>query len=187
MINRKLQIKLLKQYISDEKRIKHSIATEKVAIKLAKIHGEDKEKTATAALLHDIGKNLSKAEQQSFIKNYDMSLTKMEKLSVEILHGHFGALILMENGFNDDDMINAVRNHTIGRKNMSKLEKIIYLADMIEPSRSFKGITKLRKLAKKDLDKAMLFSLKLTINSVIDRERLIHPNSVELYNKLVRK
>ncbi len=68
---------------------------------------------------------------------------------------------------------------------MSKLEKIIFLSDMIEPSRDYKGISKLRKLAKKDLDEAMLLSLKLTINSVLHRERQVHPNSIKLYNKLI--
>jgi len=184
-MNRKKQVKLLKQYISDKHRIKHCINTEKVALMLAKKHDVDLEKTAAAALLHDIGKCLTKSAQESFIKKYNLSVTKMERQSLDILHGHFGALMLKENGLDDDEIFNAVKNHTTGRKNMSKLEKIIFISDMIEPSRSYNGISKLRKLAKKDLDKAMLLSLKLTINSVLNREKQVHPNSIKLYNKLI--
>ena len=184
-MDRKQQLKLLKQYISDKQRIKHSIGTEKMAVRLAKKHGANQEKAAVAGLLHDIGKNLPRDMQQRLIKQNGMVIRPVEALGIEILHGHFGAMILKKNGICDESILNAVKYHTVAAKKMTKLDKIIYLADVTEPSRSFRGISKLRKLSKKNLDDAMLWALSLTMKSVLKRKRILHPNSVKAYNRLI--
>ena len=184
MIDRDKQLKLLKQYISGD-RLKHSISVEKTAIKLAKKFGADEKKAAAAGLLHDIAKDLSKSDRNALIKKYKLELTPLEESSPELLHGKLGALILAENGITNQKVLSAVENHTMGADNMSTLDKIIYLADLIEPKRNFKGVKKLRFYAARDLDIALFESMKASMLRVLKNDKAIHPKTVDAYNHLL--
>jgi predicted HD superfamily hydrolase involved in NAD metabolism len=186
MMNRDQQLKLLKKYISGS-RLKHSISTEKTAVKLAKLYNEDTKKAALAGLMHDIAKELPKSKRDALIKKHHIKLDTIEELNPDIIHGRLAALILAENGVKSQKVLDAVAHHTMGAPNMSKLEKIVYLADLIEPRRSFKGVKKLRFYASKDLDVALFESMKISLGNVLKKDRPIHPQTLEAYNSLLIK
>lgn len=184
MIDRDKQLKLLKKYISGS-RLKHSLSVEKTAVKLAKQFGADEKKAAAAGLLHDIAKDLSKSERNALIKKYKLELTPLEAASPELLHGKLGALILAENGITSKKVLSAVENHTMGADNMSKLDKIVFLADLIEPKRNFSGVKKLRFYAVRDLDIALFESMKATMLRILKNDKAIHPKTLDAYNHLL--
>ncbi len=184
MMDRDKQLKLLKKYISGS-RLKHSLSVEKTAIKLAKKYNADVDKAAAAGLLHDIAKDLSKSDRNALIKKYHLELTPLEESAPELLHGKLGALILAENGITSKKVLSAVENHTMGTDNMSKLDKIVYLADLIEPKRNFSGVKKLRFYAARDLDVALFESMKASLLRVIKSDKAIHPKTIDAYNHLL--
>ena len=114
----------------DDHRYNHSVSVMETAIKLAEAHHVDKEKARLAGLLHDIAKCSSKAEQKSYyFKHYSSDIPE------GAYHSYNGYFVAKELGIEDEDVLNAIKNHTLGRPNMSDLEKIIYIADFIEPLR----------------------------------------------------
>ena len=136
----------IKKYIKSvmsEKRYEHTLGVAKTAKKIAKLYGVDEYKAEMAALLHDCAKNRTIEEMRRMI-------TKEEELSdeeynlPEILHGFAGA-IYARNLFRveEKEILNAIKYHTIGRKNMSPLEKIVYISDVIEPGRSHQGVERI--------------------------------------------
>jgi len=184
MMNREKQLKLLKKYLSGS-RLKHSLNTEKTAIKLASIYDVNIEKAAMAGLMHDIAKDLSKSEKLKLAKKNGIKPNKLEELSPELLHGKLGALILKENGVKSKKVLAAIENHTMGEAGMSTLDKIVYLADLIEPSRKFKGIKRIRFYATRDLDIALFESMKLSLSSILKNDKPIHPKTIKAYNNLL--
>nr|WP_106780042.1 bis(5'-nucleosyl)-tetraphosphatase (symmetrical) YqeK [Lysinibacillus timonensis] len=168
-----------------EKRYIHTIGVMETAIYLAEKYGEDKEAAETAAILHDIAKYSDENWMNQIIKEHNLE-TRLIGWGSEILHGPVGAWIA-ENEFkiNNQDILNAIRFHTTGRAGMSKLEKIIYIADMIEPNRRFDGVDKLRKKAEKDLDKAMRACIRHSIAFLVNSKQKIFPVSIECYNDLI--
>ena len=105
-----------------------------------------------------------------------------------ILHGLVGSIIAREvMGIKDEDILSAIRYHTTGRKNMSILEKIIYIADYIEPLRKFNGVEELRSLSKMNLDEAVIQSLENTIKYVISQNGLLHTDTIDARNYLLIK
>ncbi len=184
MMDRDKQLKLLKKYVSGS-RLKHSLSVEKTAVKLAKKFNADVSKAAAAGLLHDIAKDLSKSDRNALIKKYNLQLTPLEEASPELLHGKLGALILSENGITSKKVLSAVENHTMGADNMCKLDKIVYLADLIEPKRNFSGVKKLRFYAARDLDIALFESMKASLLRVIKSDKAIHPKTIDAYNHLL--
>ena len=186
MMNRDEQLKLLKKYISGS-RLKHSISTEKTAVKLAKLYNEDVKKASLAGLMHDIAKDLSKSKRDAMIKKYKIELDPIEKINPDIIHGKLGALLLKENGVKSKKVLEAIEHHTMGAQDMSKLAKIIYLADLIEPKRNFKGVKRLRFYASKDLDVALFESMKISLLNVLKKDKPIHPKTLDAYNNLLIK
>ena len=127
-----------------EKRYLHTIRVRDVAIDLANIYG------------------------------VDLLITEEMKRAPQIIHSHLGR-VMAKNlyGIDDEDILNAISYHTTGRPNMSDLEKIIFLADYIEPMRNFDGVDVARKLAKKDLDSAMYFALNNTLKFLVEKDKYI--------------
>ncbi len=171
-----------------ESRFHHCLNVAKSAYDLALIYGGDKDKCVTAGLLHDITKNASDDEHFSLFSQGGIKLSICEKNNRKLWHSISGAEFVRFNTDVDDaDIYNAVKFHTTGRAGMSLLEKIIYVADFISAERDYPDVEVMRSLAKKDLDEAMLYSLKYTIPDLIKKGQTIHPNSVDLYNELVSK
>lgn len=159
---------VLKESIGD-KRFTHTIQTSREAIKLADIHGCDVEKAEIAALLHDCARGLTIEQQIEMLSDTEFGTT-MEEVP-KILHGPCGAIVAKNDfGIDDQDILNAISNHTCGRPDMSLLEKIIFIADAIEEGREYIGVDDLRKLAYKDLDMAVLLSLEGTRQKIDDED-----------------
>ena len=150
----------------DERRIAHVAGCESEAIELARRWGEDPETAAEAGILHDITKRLSHEEQLNLCEKYDIICDSAERVTPKLLHAKTGAAVAKELFGVRDPVYEAIRWHTTGKADMTLLEKIIYLADYIEPTRDFPGVDALRELAYEDLDRAMLLGLQMTIEEV---------------------
>ncbi|MCT4585024.1 MAG: bis(5'-nucleosyl)-tetraphosphatase (symmetrical) YqeK [Peptostreptococcaceae bacterium] len=170
-------------------RYKHTLGVEKSAIKLAEIYGESTEKVIISSLFHDFAKYMTNEELDSYIEQYDIKLDEIEKLDYSIIHGKV-AKYIAENEYNikDLDILNSIEFHTTGRKYMTKLEKIIYLADYIEENRVYDGVEILRKLAyETSLEEALLESFNNSINFLLKKSVLIHKNTIEARNQILKE
>lgn len=166
-----------------EKRFLHTKRVEEVALELAKIHGVDQEKAEIAGFLHDCAKIRDKDELLKAAKENKLLLTKEMQKAPQIIHSHLGAVFAEEvYGIEDREILNAIKYHTTGRANMTDLEKIIFLADYIEPKRNFDGVEKARELAKKDLDSAMYFALNNTLKFLVEKDSYIVLETVKARN-----
>ena len=145
----------------DGKRYEHTLGVAYTAATLAMQHGADINHSLIAGYLHDCAKQLSDEKKLHFCEKHNISITDAEALNPSLLHAKVGSFIAMETYKVDDgDVINAILNHTTGRPEMSVLEKIIFIADYIEPGRkSAPNLAEIRKMAFKDLDKTMLMIL----------------------------
>ncbi|WP_125152589.1 bis(5'-nucleosyl)-tetraphosphatase (symmetrical) YqeK [Clostridium rectalis] len=171
----------------EQKRFKHSISVRDTAIDMGKFYGENIEKLRIAGLVHDCAKNIKGYELINIARKHGYKIDDVCKKSPQLLHGLVGSIIAKEvMEINNKDILNAIAYHTTGRKNMTMIEKIIYLADYIEPLRKYDGVNELRKIAYKDIDKAMIESFNVTIKFVIERGQLIHLNTIEGRNYILK-
>lgn len=168
-----------------EKRYNHSLGAMKSAKELAKIYGENERQAEFAGLIHDIAKEMPKEEIEKYIKDHDIQIDEIEKRQMGLLHAKLGASIAKEEFGANEKTQNAIKYHTTGNIHMDTFAKIIYLADKIEENRTYEEVEDLRELAKKDLDKAMLFVLDFTTTKSIKNKKLIHPDSINLRNYLL--
>ncbi len=167
----------------DEKRIAHSQRTANEAVKLAKIYGADEQKARIAGLLHDVAKGKCKYGLKKHAEIFDIDIDEIEAQNAELIHGKLGAAMVQKQlGLNDEEILSAIRWHTTGRAGMTLLEKIIYLADITEPSRDFEGIETIRSLACLNIDRAMREALSQVIGFVKSKGFTLHPKSVEAYH-----
>ncbi len=132
------------------KRFEHTLRVEKAARYLSKLHHGEHEKVVLAALLHDNAKNYPTDKKLKLCKKYSIALSHAEQQNIDLVHAKLGGVLAREKyGITDPDIINAVMYHTTGRPRMSLTEKIIYIADFIEPGRKeFPGLQKVRKWLK---------------------------------------
>ena len=161
------------------KRIPHVLGTEQEAIRLAERYGADVEKARVAALLHDCTKKLDMPAQLALCGQYGIALDELEQKALKLLHSKTGAAIARDVFGVDDEIYSAIWYHTTGHADMTKLEKIIYLADYIEPSRDFPGVDTLRKVCYEDLDKGLLLGLEMTIEEMTAMGNPVHRATVE--------
>jgi len=171
--------------ILSEKRYLHSIGTMKMAKLLAKKHNIDEEKAALVGLLHDIAKEIPYEETLDYMQKNQIEIDEIEKISPSLLHAKIGAHLAKNKYDFTYEMSQAVKYHTTGHPDMDKLAKIIYIADKIEETRIYDEVEKVRGLAMKDLDETMLYILNYNIQKNIDKNKLIHPNSILLRNKIL--
>lgn len=170
------KIKSILETSLGEKRFNHTIQTTETAIKLANKYECDPAKAEIAGLLHDCARGLEAEEQLQMLEDtdYDTTLSEVPK----ILHGPCGAIIAKRDfDVDDEDVLNAIANHTCGRPDMSLLEKIIFVADAIEPGRDYPGVEILRKTAFRDLDMAVLMSLEGTRQKINDDDGIWYVGS----------
>ena len=153
----------------DAKRYRHILGVEETAAKMAEMYGESVRKTRIAALLHDVTKCLKDADQLHLCEQYGIILDAVEQKNPKLLHAKTGAVVAREEFKASREICEAVAWHTTGKPEMTLLEKIIYLADYIEPGRKFEEVHELRELAFKDLDLALLTGMKHSISYVKGR------------------
>ena len=145
------------------KRMSHVLGTEQEAAFLAEKYGADVTAARIAALLHDCTKKLDLPQQLSLCRHYAIPLDEMERNYLKLLHSKTGAAVARDRFGVSDEIYNAIFYHTTGKADMTLLEKIIYLADYIEPSRSFPGVEELRSLAFSDIRGALKLGLEMTV------------------------
>jgi nicotinate-nucleotide adenylyltransferase len=160
------------------------LGTEQEAIRLAQRYGADVEKARRAALLHDCTKKLEMEEQLALCETYGMELDELEQVALKLLHSKTGAAIAKDVFGVDDEIYSAIYYHTTGRAGMTLLEKIIYLADYIEPTRDFPDVDVLRKACYEDLDKGLLLGLEMSIEEMQRMGNPVHHATVEARDAL---
>ena len=175
-----------------EHRYTHSLGVMETAEKMAKTFNVDVENAIVAGLLHDCAKQIDRQVQLKMCKERNIELDEIKKSAPSLVHADLGASVARtEFGVTDDDVLSAIKYHTLGRKNMSDLEKVLFLADVIEPNRrDFEGLLELRDLCYKDLDEAMLYGLTLSIENVERKGRILHTqtlDAVEYFRNLLDK
>ena len=160
---RKLRKKIEK--VQDAKRFEHTLGVEYTAAALAMCYGASVEDARLAWLLHDCAKCLTDEKRLSICKKNDIPVTEIEMRNPFLLHAKVGAFLAKEKyGVGKQDILNAILYHTTGHENMSLLEKIIFVADYIEPGRKqAPNLLEIRKLAFQNLDNAMLQILEDTL------------------------
>ncbi len=173
------------------KRYIHTMGVSEEAVRLAEIYGTraDQQKAKVAGLLHDCAKDYPVEMRLRFCKEYKVPLDEIMEKQTDLIHPFLGAEVAKrEYLVEDKEILNAIRYHTTGRANMTLLEKIIFIADYIEPNREkFDGLEEARRLAYIDLDMAMKCILEQTIAFVEERGRLLHPLSLEALEYYKRK
>ena len=160
-------------------RWRHVLGVVQTAQELAQLYGADVERVRLAALLHDCAKGYKGQEALDYMKKYDVELDAFTKKAPKLWHGPLGAAIArQEYGVTDEEILNAIRIHTIGAPKMTLLEKIVKLADLTEPGRTYEGVQEIRELAKKDLNLALLEAMRHTSGYLRGGNQNMHPDSV---------
>jgi nicotinate-nucleotide adenylyltransferase len=162
----------------DPRRVPHVQGTEREAVRLARRWGEDESDAAEAAILHDVTKRLTRTEQLQLCKKYGIMTDNCELSNEKLLHAKTGAALSADVFGVPANIASAIRWHTTGRPGMTRLEKILYLADYIEPTRQgFDGLDELRSLAYRDLDACMELGLALSLQEVRSKGQIPHENT----------
>lgn len=165
-----------------KRRFKHVMRVEKTALKLAELYKVDMEKVSIAAIAHDYAKEKPDEEMRDLIISENLDLDMLQYGS-NIWHGSLGS-VLMKNEYNieDEEILEAIRWHTIGSPRMCKVAQVIYVADFIEPNRSFKGVEEARELAEIDLNETIAYITRHTLSNLIRNKTKIYPKAIETYN-----
>ena len=171
--------------ILSEKRYIHSIGVMERAKELAKIYNEDEKKAELIGIVHDIAKEMTKEEMIEYAKKNNIEIDEIEKENPGLLHGKIGADICQKKYGFSKDMLNAIKYHTTGNKNMTTLDKIIYLADKTENNRTYDDLEYAKKLSDNNLNEAMMYCLNIVISSNVEKNRLIHLDTIIARNEIL--
>ena len=184
---RKIRKKMEKSL--DSKRFEHTLGVAYTASALAMCHQADIEKAQIAGLLHDCAKCMSNEKKTDICEKHQIPVTDIEKHNPFLLHAKVGRYLAQKQfHIHDEDILNAIMNQTTGRPEMSRLEKIIYIADYIEPGRrQAPGLSKVRRLAFQDLDRALLKILKDTLDYLQSIDSPIDPMTQKTYDFYIRE
>ena len=181
-----LSIEEIKLYLKEnliEERYTHSLGVAETAKRLAALNGISEEKAEIAGLAHDVAKNLSKPKMKEMMEENNIILSAVEEKNPNLWHSIIAPIEAKEKlGILDEEILDAIRWHTTGKEDMSILTKIIYISDMIEPSRNFDGIEDIRKFTFEDLDKGVYCGLNHSIEFLLIKNLLIDENSMRARN-----
>lgn len=166
------------------KRVPHVIGCSDTAVELAAKYGANETDAQRAGILHDITKALNAQEQLHLCEKYDIILNQFERDNPKLLHAKTGATIAKQVFGENEAVYHAIYWHTTGKTGMSTLEKIIYLADYMEPNRDFAGVEELRVLTEKNLDDALRMGLRMSVDQLTSRGMQIDPNSMSALRSL---
>lgn len=168
----------------DPHRYEHTLGVAYTAACLAMIYQEDVVKAETAGLLHDCAKCMTNEERIEICHKHHLEITEAEEANPVLLHAKVGSYLASKKfEVQDEDILNAILNHTTGRPGMSMLEKIIYIADYIEPGRKqAPNLPTIRKTAFQDLDKALLMILEDTLQYLHSIQGMIDPMTQTTYD-----
>ena len=177
----KLEKKMKK--VLEEKRYLHTLGVAYTAANLAFIYGYDDKKAFVAGLLHDVAKCISQQKRLMICKKNHIEITPIEEENPVLLHAKVGAFFAKEKyGVCDEEILNAIRFHTTGRPEMTLLEKIIYVADFVEPHRKkLPRLAEIRKISFEDLDMAIYMILENSLNYLEKGNAKIDKKTEETY------
>ena len=170
-----------------KQRFKHVLRVEQSALELAEKYDVDCEKSSIAALLHDVAKEEPDSEMRDLVISENLDLDLLQYGS-QIWHAPVGA-VQARRDFEivDEEILNAIKYHTIGTPDMTDVEKVIFVADYIEPGRDFEGVKKARKLAEKSLERVIQYKIRDTIVDLVARKKKIYPKAIDSYNAWIPK
>ena len=160
-------------------RVNHVLGCRETAVELARLYGVDENDAARAALLHDVTKALDGQLQLTMCRHYGTMLDKFSQKNPKTLHALTGSLVAQRIFGENEAVVNAICCHTTGKADMNLLEKILYMADYVEPNRDFPGVDEMRHLAYTDITKALKLGLENTLNLLHRQGREISPESQE--------
>lgn len=167
-------------------RFQHSVGVSLTAEDLARRFGADPVQARLAGLVHDCARNMSNNHLLQSAENFGIVMDTILLRAPALLHAPVGAQLARERyKISDPAVCQAIARHTVGAKDMSVLDMVIYLADCIEPGRDFPGVEELRRLAATDLRAAMLKAYDQSIIYVINQGGLVHPATIEGRNALL--
>ena len=179
-------LSIVKEKLTNQ-RFTHTIGVTDTAIRLAQMYGADVKKAELAAIFHDVAKCMPIKELKKIMEENKLSLELLE-FNKELWHAPVGAFLTERDyGINDSEVLQAITYHTSGHEEMNLLDKVIYVADYIEPNRQFPGVEEARELANQDLDQALLYALKNTIKFLIEKEQTVYPLTVKTYNSILEQ
>lgn len=179
------QLLVKMQQLLPEKRLKHCLGVEQTAIELAERFGVDREKAGLAGLLHDYAKKLSDEEFLALIDKYDLA-PKLKDWGNNVWHGLVGVYKIREDlGLSDPEILRSIEIHTVGSAQMSDLDKVVYVADYIEPNRDFPGVEEAREIARISLNRAVAYETAHTVEYLAHQGLPIFPQTLETYNAYV--
>ncbi|MBR4632064.1 MAG: bis(5'-nucleosyl)-tetraphosphatase (symmetrical) YqeK [Elusimicrobia bacterium] len=187
-MNKNIEQKIY-NYLSDNlkpERYNHVLAVNDLAIKLAKSYKLDVVKVSVAALLHDCAKNMTLEENVKYIKKNNLKIKYADfviKYLPQVLHSYIGSDIAQKQfGVKDKEIINAIKNHTVGRVEMSEFEKVIFIADALSVDRKYKKTFVSKKIMFGDLDKTFKLVLQNKIKYVVSNFKVLHPDIIKIWN-----
>ena len=188
----KYNFKELKEIVKSKmslKRFTHTLGVVEMSEKLAKIYNADIEKCKVAALLHDICKEMNMEYIKNICKNNFMNELSEEDLeNNEILHGFAGSYyVKIELGINDKEILSAIKYHTVGGKNMTLVEKIVYIADAIEYGRNYPSVAEIREETFKNLDKGILMEIEHKERYLKSVGKKSHSNTDEFKKQILKE
>jgi len=167
-------------------RYQHSLGVAETAVALAKRLGGDVFKARLAGLLHDCARDLPASRLLIMAETFGIPITDIEAAEPVLLHAPVGARLAdIKFGVDDREIFQAIKCHTTGGPGMSLLDQVIYLADFIEPGRKYPGVEKLRDIAEKDFEAAVVAAFDQTLNYLIAKNGLIHQDTVVGRNELL--
>lgn len=168
-------------------RFEHSLGVAETAVELAARFGVDQEKARIAGLLHDCAREFPNSSMLEEAVKRGIPVGPVEKAMPLLLHAYIGAYRIRElYGIEDEEISQSIWKHTVGGASMTRLDKVIYFADMIEPHRDYPEVKQLRKLARTaELDEMLLVGLTESIRFVLEKNHLIHPDTVAARNELL--
>lgn len=179
-------LRILSRYVKPA-RVTHSLGVAQTAKAMAERFGADADKAYWAGLVHDVGKGFTPPRLLEYASRLGLDRDPVYRKNPSLLHGPAASLWLKEEGFfSDPELLHAVYAHTIPDLPMSRLDRILFTADMIEPNRKpYPGLAELRELAGKDLDRLYFRALQQTLSYALSRGQVVHPGTLIAYNEIL--
>lgn len=170
----------------DTKRFEHSLGVMDTAVRLAELYGADRDKAAVAGLLHDCARDMPGDELLALARQFDLPVNGVERALPVLLHAPVGAeLARREFGVDNIPVLRSIALHTLGGESMTLLDKIVFVADKIEPGRRYPGVENIREAARRDLGRALLGCFDMAIGLSLRAGEPVHPVTVNARNRLL--
>jgi predicted HD superfamily hydrolase involved in NAD metabolism len=187
VLDRSEILKKLKEDLGRE-RFDHSLRVEKTAIALARKFGVSIKKASIAALLHDCARKFDRAGLLRVARRLKLKIDPVSRLEPKLLHAELSTRFAKKDfKIRSPEILSAIRKHTIGSERMTKLEKIIFLADHVEEGRNYAGVKKIRQIAFRDLDRAIIESTSKMLKYLEDKKLPVHPGTIKTRNYYLMK